>query len=52
VVFTLTRPGTAAPDGFDRIWHDRLREAAAAHHARVRMTCLATPEGVLALDGV
>jgi hypothetical protein len=52
VVFALTRPGTASPDGFDRIWHDRLRDAAAVHNARIRMTCLATPEGVLALDSV
>jgi hypothetical protein len=49
VVITLTRPGPAVTDGPDRVWHDRLRDAAAAHSARIRMMCLATPDGVVPL---
>jgi hypothetical protein len=51
VVITLTRPGPAVPDDADRIWHDRLRDGAAAHSARIRMMCLATPDGVVPLTG-
>jgi hypothetical protein len=49
VVITRTRPGRAEPDVHDRIWHGRLRDGAATHSARIRMMCLATPEGVLPL---
>jgi hypothetical protein len=49
VVFVLTRPGPAVPDEGDRTWRDRLRDAAAEHRARIRMTCLATPDGVVPL---
>jgi hypothetical protein len=48
-VITLTRPGPAIPNPGDRIWHGRLRDAAAAHGARIRMMCLATPDGVVPL---
>jgi hypothetical protein len=50
-VLTLTRPGRAVPGRGDRIWHDRLRDAATAHGARIRMMCLATPDGVVPLAG-
>jgi hypothetical protein len=49
VVITLTRPGPAAPDELDLVWRDRLRDGAATHGVRIRMTCLATPHGVLSL---
>jgi hypothetical protein len=49
VVFVLTRPGLVTPDDTDRTWRDRLRDAAAEHGARIRMMCLATPDGVVAL---
>ncbi len=49
VVITLTRPGPPVPGPADRIWHARLREAALAQNARIRMMCLATPDGVVPL---
>lgn len=49
VVFVLTRPGPVMPEEPDRTWRDRLRDAAAEHGARIRMMCLATPEGVVPL---
>jgi hypothetical protein len=52
VVFVLTRPGVPVPEDADRTWRDRLRDAAAGHGVRIRMTCLATPDGVVPLgDG-
>lgn len=51
VVITLTRPGQPVPRPADRIWHDRLRNAALAQNARIRMMCLATPDGVVPLTG-
>jgi hypothetical protein len=48
-VITLTRSGPAVPDNGDMTWHDTLRDAAAAQGAPIRMICLATPEGTIAL---
>ncbi len=51
-VITLTRSGPAMAGPADWIWHGRLRDAATAHGARIRMICLATPDGVVPLaDG-
>jgi hypothetical protein len=47
----LTRPGPAVADSADQTWRDTLRAAAAVHGARIRMMCLATPEGVAAING-
>jgi hypothetical protein len=49
VVIMLTRPGLAEPDGTDLIWHDRLLGAAVGQGVRIRLMCLATPDGVRAL---
>jgi hypothetical protein len=49
VVLVLTRPGAAAPGYADRTWRDRLKDAADEHGARIRMMCLATPDGVVPL---
>jgi hypothetical protein len=50
VVIMLTRPGAAEPDSTDLIWRKRLADAATGHGARVRLMCLATPSGLLALS--
>jgi hypothetical protein len=52
VVLVLTRPGPGVPDSADQAWRDTLSAAAAVHGVRIRMMCLATPEGVAALIGV
>jgi hypothetical protein len=52
VVITLTRPGPAAAEQLDLVWRDRLKDGAATHGVRIRMTCLATPDGVLPLAGL
>jgi hypothetical protein len=49
VVLVLTRPGAATPGYADHTWRDRLKDAAAEHGARIRMMCLATPDGVVPL---
>lgn len=49
VIIILTRPGPAVVDEPDRIWQERLRDGAILHGARIRMICLATPDGVLPL---
>ena len=49
VIITLTRPGPAVVGEMDRLWHERLQDAAILHSARIRMMCLATPAGVLPL---
>jgi hypothetical protein len=51
VVMVLTRPGPVIPDTADQAWRDSLSAAAAARGARIRMLCLATPEGVARLSG-
>jgi hypothetical protein len=51
VVIMLTRPGAAEPDSTDLIWRDRLGGAATRQGVRVRLICLATPGGLLALTG-
>ncbi|HEX6524201.1 MAG TPA: hypothetical protein VF070_30005 [Streptosporangiaceae bacterium] len=51
VVITLTRPGPPVPGPADRVWHGRLRDAALAQNARIRMMCLATPDGAVPLVG-
>jgi hypothetical protein len=51
VVMSLTRSGPAAVEDTDRVWHDRLRKAASKHAVRIRMMCLATPDGVQPLTG-
>jgi hypothetical protein len=49
VIFALTRPGPAEACRTDRIWHERLRDGAILHGMRIRLICLATPDGVLPL---
>lgn len=49
VIIALTRPGPAEADRMDRIWQERLRDGAILHSTRIRMICLATPDGVLPL---
>lgn len=49
VVLVLTRPGAVTPGHADRTWRDRLKDAAAEHGARIRMICLATPDGAVPL---
>jgi hypothetical protein len=49
VVIMLTRPGAAEPDRGDLIWRDRMSDAATRQGARVRLICLATPDGLLGL---
>lgn len=51
VVIMLTRPGVAEPDDTDLAWRDRMSDAAARQGARVRLVCLGTPGGLLALTG-
>jgi hypothetical protein len=51
VVIMLTRPGAAEPDSTDLTWRDRMRDAASRQGARVRLVCLATPGGLVALSG-
>jgi hypothetical protein len=50
VVIMLTRPGPVEPDGTDLIWRDRLGDAATRQGVKVRLICLATPSGLLALN--
>jgi hypothetical protein len=49
VVIMLTRPGAAEPEDADVIWRDRLADAAAGRGVRVRLICLGTPDGIVAL---
>jgi hypothetical protein len=49
VVIMLTRPGAAEPDSTDLLWGDRLASAASGQGVQVRLLCLATPAGLLAL---
>jgi hypothetical protein len=51
VVIMLTRPGVAEPDSTDLTWRDRMSDAATRQGVRVRLVCLATPAGLLALSG-
>jgi hypothetical protein len=51
VVIMLTRPGPPDPDSTDLIWRERLAEAAAGRGVSVRLMCLATPRGLVALAG-
>jgi hypothetical protein len=51
VVIMLTRPGRAEPDSTDLTWRDRMSGAAVSQGVRVRLVCLATPGGLLALTG-
>jgi hypothetical protein len=52
VVIMLTRPGAPEPECTDLVWRDRLASAAAGQGVRVRLLCLATPGGLLALPAV
>ncbi len=49
-VVALTRPGGGTVTGPDRSWAGALRAAAGREGAAIRMICLATRDGVLALD--
>ena len=49
VVITLTRPGPPVPDTADLSWHDALHAATSERGVRIRMMCLATPDGVAPL---
>jgi hypothetical protein len=49
VVIALTRAGVAQAEGADLRWHEHLLDAAAVHGVRLRMICLATPDGILSL---
>ena len=51
VIITITRPGPAVIGERDRIWQERLKDGAILHGARIRLICLATPDGVLPLTG-
>jgi hypothetical protein len=51
VVIMLTRPGPAEPDRTDLTWRDRMSDAATRQGVRVRLVCLATPTGQVALTG-
>lgn len=48
-IVALTRPGPAVIGETERRWHERLKDGAILHGARIRLMCLATPDGVLAL---
>ena len=50
VVIMMTRPGEAKAAATDLIWRDRLASAAAGQGVRVRLICLATPDGLLTLS--
>jgi hypothetical protein len=49
VVMMLTRPGPPEPEPADMLWRERLGDAAAKQGVRVRLICLATPDGLTSL---
>ena len=51
VIIVRTRSGPAAISETDRHWRERLQDGAILHGARIRMICLATPDGVIPLGG-
>ncbi len=50
-IVALTRSSPAVIGEMDRNWQERLKDGAILHGARIRLICLATPDGVLPLDG-
>jgi len=49
-VITLSRPGLAVVSEMDLNWLRALRRGAKKHQSKIRMFCLATPDGVLELS--